>query len=241
MSSLAATITFGGSERPERAASVTDLVAGEACGLLEDDLVLGIAIKDIVQALVAVDWQEKHPTDPAGSRWFAPSGYILLDQVALGFATLDVVGTDVGENAFNRWHAAVHRHNRNAGFNSLLQGGRHGVHFVGADDDALHALRDGGFDVGGLLGRRHLAIAFNRLVALRGDLGLEGIHHVDYNMMTRLTRRTLFAGVAALSLVSGAGTALAADKILASVPGLSFPFFVHMMNAFKAEIAQAGL
>jgi len=59
-------------------------------------------------------------------------------------------------------------------------------------------------------------------------------------MMTRLTRRTLFAGVAALSLVSGAGTALAADKILASVPGLSFPFFVHMMNAFKAEISAQG-
>jgi len=59
-------------------------------------------------------------------------------------------------------------------------------------------------------------------------------------MMTRLTRRTLFAGVAALSLVGGAGTALAADKILASVPGLSFPFFVHMMNAFKAEISAQG-
>jgi ABC-type sugar transport system substrate-binding protein len=35
-------------------------------------------------------------------------------------------------------------------------------------------------------------------------------------------------------------TALAADKILASVPGLSFPFFVHMMNAFKTEIANQG-
>jgi ABC-type sugar transport system substrate-binding protein len=34
--------------------------------------------------------------------------------------------------------------------------------------------------------------------------------------------------------------ALAAEKILASVPGLSFPFFVHMMNAFKAEIAKQG-
>ena len=40
----------------------------------------------------------------------------------------------------------------------------------------------------------------------------------------------------ALFVASTSTAALAADKILASVPGLSFPFFVHMMNAFKAEI-----
>ena len=56
--------------------------------------------------------------------------------------------------------------------------------------------------------------------------------------MTRISRRTLMGSLVALSLFGGAGTALAADKILASVPGLSFPFFVHMMNAFKAEIGK---
>ena len=59
-------------------------------------------------------------------------------------------------------------------------------------------------------------------------------------MMTRITRRTLVAGVAAAALFGSATVALAADKILASVPGLSFPFFVHMMNAFKAEIGKQG-
>ncbi len=56
--------------------------------------------------------------------------------------------------------------------------------------------------------------------------------------MYKMTRRTVVASVVALSLMSG--SALAADKILASVPGLSFPFFVHMMNAFKAEIVKQG-
>jgi ribose transport system substrate-binding protein/inositol transport system substrate-binding protein len=37
--------------------------------------------------------------------------------------------------------------------------------------------------------------------------------------------------------------AVAEEKvtILASVPGLTFPFFVHMMNAFKAEAAKQGV
>jgi ABC-type sugar transport system substrate-binding protein len=56
--------------------------------------------------------------------------------------------------------------------------------------------------------------------------------------MQRLSRRTVLLGAAALPLMSS--MALAADKILASVPGLSFPFFVHMMNAFKAEIEKQG-
>ncbi|MCA3556317.1 substrate-binding domain-containing protein [Aestuariivirga sp.] len=56
--------------------------------------------------------------------------------------------------------------------------------------------------------------------------------------MQKLTRRSILLGAAALPLMSS--VALAADKILASVPGLSFPFFVHMMNAFKAEIAKQG-
>jgi inositol transport system substrate-binding protein len=56
--------------------------------------------------------------------------------------------------------------------------------------------------------------------------------------MQRLSRRTVLLGAAALPFMST--MALAADKILASVPGLSFPFFVHMMNAFKAEIEKQG-
>jgi inositol transport system substrate-binding protein len=58
--------------------------------------------------------------------------------------------------------------------------------------------------------------------------------------MTRITRRTLMSGIAAVALAASATSALAADKILASVPGLTFPFFVHMMNAFKAEIGKQG-
>jgi ABC-type sugar transport system substrate-binding protein len=56
--------------------------------------------------------------------------------------------------------------------------------------------------------------------------------------MQRLSRRTVLLGATALPFMSS--MALAADKILASVPGLSFPFFVHMMNAFKAEITKQG-
>jgi inositol transport system substrate-binding protein len=56
--------------------------------------------------------------------------------------------------------------------------------------------------------------------------------------MRKYTRRVIVASALALSLT--ATPVLAADKILASVPGLSFPFFVHMMNAFKAEIGKQG-
>ena len=54
-----------------------------------------------------------------------------------------------------------------------------------------------------------------------------------------ITRRLALAGVAALAL---AGPRFAADKatILVSVPGMSFPFFVHMMGAFKAEAEKLG-
>ena len=58
--------------------------------------------------------------------------------------------------------------------------------------------------------------------------------------MQRITKRTLLAGAVAISVLGSASFAQAQDKILASVPGLSFPFFVHMMNAFKAEIAKQG-
>lgn len=55
----------------------------------------------------------------------------------------------------------------------------------------------------------------------------------------RITRRTAVAGLMALTI---AVPAFADDKptILASVPGLTFPFFVHMMKAFKAEGEKQG-
>ncbi len=57
--------------------------------------------------------------------------------------------------------------------------------------------------------------------------------------MKNLTRRLVLTGIVVLAL-SASTSAQAADKILASVPGLSFPFFVHMLNAFKAEIVKQG-
>ena len=56
----------------------------------------------------------------------------------------------------------------------------------------------------------------------------------------RITRRIAVAGVLATAL---AAPAFAADQpsILVSVPGLNFPFFVHMMKAFKAEAEKQGL
>jgi inositol transport system substrate-binding protein len=56
--------------------------------------------------------------------------------------------------------------------------------------------------------------------------------------MRKFTRRMVIASALVLSLA--ATPAFAKDKILASVPGLSFPFFVHMMDAFKAEITKQG-
>jgi ABC-type sugar transport system substrate-binding protein len=58
--------------------------------------------------------------------------------------------------------------------------------------------------------------------------------------MRQYTRR-LFVATALTATIAMAGVAHAEDKILASVPGLTFPFFVHMMNAFKAEAAKQGL
>ncbi len=55
----------------------------------------------------------------------------------------------------------------------------------------------------------------------------------------RLTRRLTVASLLALAIAT---PTFAEDKpmILASVPGLTFPFFVHMMKAFKAEGEKQG-
>lgn len=58
--------------------------------------------------------------------------------------------------------------------------------------------------------------------------------------MRNFTRRLFLAGTVALA-IAAAPAAHAEDKILASVPGLTFPFFVHMMKAFKAEAAKQGV
>lgn len=57
--------------------------------------------------------------------------------------------------------------------------------------------------------------------------------------MRHYTRR-LFIATALAATAAMSTVAHAEDKILASVPGLTFPFFVHMMNAFKAEAQKQG-
>ena len=55
--------------------------------------------------------------------------------------------------------------------------------------------------------------------------------------MREFSRRLFLAGTLAFT-VALPSVARAEDMILASVPGLTFPFFVHMMNAFKSEAKQ---
>jgi len=57
--------------------------------------------------------------------------------------------------------------------------------------------------------------------------------------MPDLKRRIVVSTALALAVAMASG-AHAEDKILASVPGLTFPFFVHMMKAFKAEAVNQG-
>src|SRR5688500_5761631 len=64
--------------------------------------------------------------------------------------------------------------------------------------------------------------------------------HGRIHSMRKFTRRLVVASALALTVVT-APVAHAEDQILASVPGLTFPFFVHMMNAFKAEAAKQGM
>ena len=62
--------------------------------------------------------------------------------------------------------------------------------------------------------------------------------------MSKVARTILAASAIAFAAMATApAPAVAQDKvtILASVPGLTFPFFVHMMNAFKAEAEKQGV
>ena len=75
---------------------------------------------------------------------------------------------------------AVDRDHRDAGLDRLLEGRRHRVDLVRADDDAIDALDDRGLDVGGLLGRAALAVDLHqRDVAERLGLGAQLLLHVD--------------------------------------------------------------
>ena len=56
----------------------------------------------------------------------------------------------------------------------------------------------------------------------------------------QFTRRLTLASLLAMSL-SVPASAAETQTILASVPGMTFPFFVHMMDAFKAEGAKLGV
>lgn len=57
----------------------------------------------------------------------------------------------------------------------------------------------------------------------------------------RLSKRALLGAVVAVSIASPMSGASAKDlTILTSVPGLNFPFFVHMLNAMKDEVKKLG-
>jgi ribose transport system substrate-binding protein/inositol transport system substrate-binding protein len=78
-------------------------------------------------------------------------------------------------------------------------------------------------------------------VVRRGVVAPSLINNIgDKQMRHPFTARKVASAIVALS-ATVAFSAHAADTILASVPGLTFPFFVHMMKAFKAEAAKQGL
>ena len=61
--------------------------------------------------------------------------------------------------------------------------------------------------------------------------------------MTSITRRGLLLGTSVLALAGLGGARLrAADniEILASLPNMALPFFVHMMKAIHAEADKLG-
>ena len=57
------------------------------------------------------------------------------------------------------------------------------------------------------------------------------------------TRRTMLAGVAVAGILALGGTAVRADEVtvMTSVPGLNFPFFVHMLKAMQEEGKALGI
>ena len=97
----------------------------------------------------------------------------------LGLAALDVVGADMGKDAFDAVDTAVDGDDRHAGLHGLLDRRRERVDVQRRDDDGVHLLHDGRFDVGRLLGRGILPVALGQVDALRLGLSLDLIEHVD--------------------------------------------------------------
>ena len=83
------------------------------------------------------------------------------------------------EDTGRRRDAAVDGDDRHLGVDRLLQSRRHSIDIYRADDDAFDALGQRRLDVGGLLGRPVLAVAFEDDEALLLALRLERLHHVD--------------------------------------------------------------
>ena len=132
----------------------------------------------VVQTLVAVDCRARAGlTLQVGDR--RSIGEQLHDEIALSLAALDVVGADMAENARRRRHPPVDGDDRHLGVDRLLQRRRHRVDVDRADHDAFDALGQRRLDVGGLFGRRVLAIALDRCEALLRRFGVERLHHVD--------------------------------------------------------------
>ena len=164
MSSFAATMTSGGLAMPASADSVIarPLARSKPAVSSKTILYLSFAVsstlcRPLLRSIAGLD---------AGLSLQVHDGRAvreeLHDQLALRFAALDVVGADMGENAGNLVDAPVDGDDRNAGVDRLLQRRRHGVDLVRADDDAVDALGDRRLDVGGLLRRRTLTVAFDR-------------------------------------------------------------------------------
>ena len=109
-------------------------------------------------------------------RWkiLAPFGNAADHGLGLGLAALDVVGADMGENAFDAVDAAVDGDHRNAGLAPpASMAGASALTSSGEMTMALTFCDDRRLDVGGLLGRRVLAVALDQVDALRLGLGLD--------------------------------------------------------------------
>src|SRR5439155_4775471 len=161
-----------GEGRKSRFGDGQALVAGKPGGLLEDDLVFVLhRVEHIVKALVAVDRRRG-----AGLALQVDDRSTFReqfqDQFTLSLAALDIVRTHMGEDAFDRWYAAVDGDDRDAGLDGLLKCGSHGVDLIRADHDALDALGNRRLDVGRLFGRGDLAVGLDSLIALLLDLRL---------------------------------------------------------------------
>jgi hypothetical protein len=99
--------------------------------------------------------------------------------LTIACAALDVVGADMRQDALDPVDAAVDGDDGNARLHRLLDRGSERVDVKRRDHDRVDLLHDRGLDVGGLLGRRVLAVALDQIDALRLGLDLDLVEHVD--------------------------------------------------------------